>query len=77
VTTSTSAGDFTRQSLAAFLSCSLAAVDDLIRSGRVEAYKLGTGPRAGVRVTRESVERLRAGRPMEVLRTADLKGARP
>ena len=69
--------DFTRHSLAEHLGCSVAAVDDLIKTGRVEAYKLGVGPRAGVRITKESVERLRAGRPIEVVRTMDLKGARP
>lgn len=70
----TPARDFTRQGLAAYLNCSLASVDDLVAACRVESYRLGTGRRAGRRITWQSVEALRAGRPIAVLRSLDIAG---
>lgn len=64
--------DFTRHELANYLNCSLAAVDDLVANGRVESYRLGDGRRAGRRITWQSVEALRAGRPIAVLRSLNL-----
>jgi excisionase family DNA binding protein len=61
--------DLTRQQAADTLNVGLAKVDELVRDGVLQSYKLGESRRAGRRITRESVERLRRGRPVHVLQT--------
>ena len=42
-----------------YLGVSRGTVRTLIINGKLRAYRLGTGERAGVRITRESIEAVR------------------
>ena len=55
------AGDLTRRQTADRLGVGLTTVDRLIADGKLESYKLDAGRRAGRRIVRESIERLRSG----------------
>ena len=59
--------DYTRQQTAIILNCGLVKVDELCADGTLESYKLSEGRRGGRRIVRESVQRLRRGRPVKPL----------
>jgi excisionase family DNA binding protein len=69
--------DLTRQQAADYLNVGLAKLDELVRDNVLQSYKLGYSRRAGRRITRESVERLRRGRPVELRKTEDLNNWTP
>ena len=52
-------GDLTNDQAARLLGVSLTTINKLVREGRLSAYKLGSDKRAGRRIVRTSIERLR------------------
>ena len=55
--------DFTLAEACRVLNIGPTKCDELIAAGVLESYKLSAGRRGGRRITRESVEALRTGRP--------------
>ncbi len=53
--------DFTRREAADLLGCGLCKVDELIADGTLASYKIGSNPRSGRRIRRDSIEALRRG----------------
>lgn len=51
--------DLTRHDAARVLNVALTTIDELIRDGRLQSYKLRQRRRAGRRIVRESLEALR------------------
>ena len=52
--------DLTRRQTAIALNASLSTVDQLIRDGRLESYKLGEGRRTARRIRPSAIEAFRA-----------------
>ena len=62
-TPSTIEPDFTLAEACRVLNIGPTKCDELIAAGVLESYKLSASRRGGRRITRESVEALRTGRP--------------
>ena len=51
--------DLTRLEAAADSNSTVGTIDKLIKAGILRAYPIGTGPRPGIRITRESFNAMR------------------